>query len=128
MPSSSPPRSGTRRYYFDKNLAEQTYLLRDRRQGDKILFSMPKSNRTEEYAIVSRIFDPSTEKSVIAVVGMTFYGTLAGGDFLTDPAYLKSAFQNAPSHWQHKNLQVVLKSPMVAGMPGPPQVVTTWFW
>jgi hypothetical protein len=116
------------RYYFDKNLVDQTYLLRDRRQGNKILLSMPKSNRTEEYAIVSRIFDPSTEKTVIAVVGMTFYGTLAAGDLLTNPAYLKSAFHDAPHDWQHKNIQVVIKSQMVAGMPGPPQVVTTWFW
>jgi hypothetical protein len=116
------------RYYFDKNQATQSYELRDRQHSDKILVSVPKSNRPEEYAIVSRIFDPSTEKTVIAVVGMTFYGTLAAGDFLTKPAYMEEAFRGAPSGWARRNIQVVIKSAMVGGLPGPPKVVTTYFW
>lgn len=116
------------RYYFDKNLTSQTYDLRDRQHPDKILASVPKPSRQEEYAIVSRIFDPSTEKTVIAVVGMTFFGTLAGADFLTRPAYMEQAFRSATADWSHKNIQVVLKSAMVGGLPGPPQVVTTYFW
>jgi hypothetical protein len=114
------------RYYFEKTQA--TYELRDRQHPDKVLVSIPKANRPEEYGIVSRIFDPSTEKTVIAVVGMTFYGTLAGGDFLTHASYMGEAFRGAPSGWAHKNIQVVIKSPMVAGVPGPPKVVTTYFW
>ena len=116
------------RYYFEKNLTSQTYELRDRQQPDKPVASVPKSYRLEEYAIVSRIFDPSTEKTVIAVVGMTFNGTLAAGDFLTQPAYMTEAFRNAPSGWAHRNIQVVIKSAMVDGLPGPPKVVTTYFW
>jgi len=116
------------RYYFDKNLTSQTYELRDRQHPDKVVASVPKPSRLEEYAIVSRIFDPSTEKTVIAIVGMTFNGTLAGGDFLTQPAYMAEAFRGAPSGWARKNIQVVIKSAMVDGLPGPPKVVTTYFW
>jgi hypothetical protein len=116
------------RYYFEKNLTSQTYELRDRQHPDKPVASVPKPSRLEEYAIVSRIFDPSTEKTVIAVVGMTFNGTLAGGDFLTQPAYMAEGFRNAPADWAHKNIQVVIKSAMVDGLPGPPKVVTTYFW
>ena len=116
------------RYYFDKNLVTQTYNLRDRQNPGKVLASVPKSNRPEEYAIVSRIFDPSTEKTVIAVTGMTFFGTLAAGDFLTHASYMEEAFRGAPSGWAHKNIQVIIKSAMVAGVPGPPKVVTTYFW
>jgi hypothetical protein len=116
------------RYYFDKNLTTQTYDLRDRQHPDQIVASVPKASRPEEYAIVSRIFDPATEKTVIAVVGMTFLGTLAAGDFLTHPSYMEDAFRNAPHDWSHKNIQVVIKSAMVEGVPGPPKVVTTHFW
>ncbi len=116
------------RYYFDKNMATQTYDLLDRQHPGKILASVPKASRPEEYAIVSRIFDPSTEKTVIAVVGMTFFGTLAGGDFLTQPAYLQDAFHDAPAGWARKNIQVVIKAAVIGGLPGPPKVVTTYFW
>lgn len=116
------------RYYFDKNLVTQTYDLRDRQHPDQILASVPKASRPEEYAIVSRIFDPSTEKTVVAVVGMTFFGTLAAGDFLTHASYIEEAFHGAPAGWSHKNIQVVIKAVMVGGVPGPPKVVTTYFW
>jgi hypothetical protein len=116
------------RYYFDKNQATRSYELLDRQHPGKILVSVPKSNRPEEYAIVSRIFDPSTEKTVIAVVGMTFYGTMAAGDFLTHASYMEDAFRGAPAGWARRNIQVVIKSPMVGGVPGPPKVVTTYFW
>jgi hypothetical protein len=116
------------RYYFDKNFTTQTYDLRDRQHPDQIVASVPKPSRLEEYAIVSRIFDPATEKTVVAVVGMTFLGTLAAGDFLTHPFYMEDAFRTAPRDWSHKNIQVVIKSAMVEGVPGPPKVVTTYFW
>ena len=116
------------RYYFDKNLATQTYDLLDRRNPGKIVASVPKASRQEEYAIVSRIFDPSTEKTVVALVGMTFLGTLAAGDFLTHSSYMDEAFHSAPAGWAHKNIQVVIKSAMVGGVPGPPKVVATYFW
>lgn len=116
------------RYYFDKNLTTQTYDLRDRQHPDQILASVPKPSRQEEYAIVSRVFDPATEKTVIAVAGMTFLGTLAAGDFLTHASYMEEAFRGAPSDWARKNIQVVIKSAMVEGVPGPPKVVKTYFW
>jgi hypothetical protein len=116
------------RYYLEKNAASHSYEVRDRQNPGKVIASGPQSNRTEEFAIVSRIFDVSTEKTVIAVVGATFYGTLAGGDFLTHASYMREAFHSAPANWYRKNIQVILKSAIVGGSPGPPKVITTHFW
>jgi hypothetical protein len=86
------------------------------------------SSRPEEYAIVSRILNPATERTIVTVVGMTYKGTLAGGDFLTNAGYMQEAFRNAPAGWYRKNIQVVLKTAMVGGNAGPPKVVATCFW
>ena len=35
---------------------------------------------------------------------------------------------NAPSDWPKKNLQVLLRTQIVDETPGPPSIVTTYFW
>jgi hypothetical protein len=41
---------------------------------------------------------------------------------------LENAFQKAPANWEKKNIQVVLKTRIVGGAPGPPTVEATYFW
>jgi hypothetical protein len=38
------------------------------------------------------------------------------------------AFWNAAPKWYQKNIQVILKTTMVAGATGPPKVVATYYW
>jgi len=116
------------RYYLEKDAVSHSYEVLDRQAPGKLIASVSRSNRAEEFAIVSRIFDISTERTVIAVAGATFYGTLAGGDFLTHARYMQEAFRGAPANWYRKNIQVVLKATDVGGVPGPPKVITTYFW
>ena len=117
------------RYNLRRNEQTYSYEVFDRLRSGKTIATVTRDvNRPEEYAIVSRVFSSSTEKTVIAVAGMTYNGTTAAGDFLTNPAYMREAFHNAPSNWYRKNIQVVLKTVMVAGAVGPPQVVATYFW
>jgi hypothetical protein len=117
------------RYYLVRSSETRSYEVRDRNNHDAVVGSASRDpDRPEEYVIITRVFDPSTEKLVIAIAGMTFNGTLAGGDFLTTPEYIHDAYRNAPSGWKRINSQVVLKSTMVAGNAGPPKVVATYFW
>ncbi|HKE20748.1 MAG TPA: hypothetical protein VKB88_00070 [Bryobacteraceae bacterium] len=116
------------RFYLDKDATRQQYLVRDRNQTGKIVASVPKERREEDLAVVSRIFDVATEKTVVAVVGSTYLGTLAAGDFLTHTSYMSQAFHDAPAGWYRNNIQVVLKAPTVRGTAGPPQVIATYFW
>ena len=46
---------------------------------------------TEDFAIVTRVFDPSTERTVISVAGIENYGTLAAGEFVTQADYIGAA-------------------------------------
>jgi hypothetical protein len=120
--------TGSLRYYLDKNAANYSYEVRDRQSPGKAVASISRTNRVEDFAIVSRIFDVATEKTLIAIAGSTSYGTLAGADFVTHARYMRDAFRDAPANWYRKNIQVIVKASVVGDSPGPPAVITTYFW
>ena len=85
--------TGNLRYYIDRSTQSFSYEVLDRQNPGKVLFSAPRNaSRPEEYAIVSRIFDAPTEKTVVSIAGMTFNGTIAAGEFLTNERYMREAF------------------------------------
>lgn len=121
--------TGNLRYYIDRGTQTFSYDVLDRQNPGKVVFSAPRNvYRPEEYAIVSRIFDAPTEKTVVSIAGMTFNGTVAAGEFLTGERYMREAFAKAPPKWYQKNIQVILKTTMMAGATGPPKVVATYYW
>jgi hypothetical protein len=88
----------------------------------------PYAQMTEDYAIISRVMDPRTEEMVVVVAGMGKDGTMAGGEFLTTPRFLKELSQRAPRDWEHKNAQVVLGVEIVNGNPARPRILAAQFW
>ena len=82
----------------------------------------------EDYAIVTRVFDPDTEKTVLSVAGIETYGTLAAGEFVTEPEYLGTALPAMPPDWRGKNVQFVLSTKIIDGTPGPPRALASHFW
>ncbi len=113
------------RFIFDKHPT-----IRDR--SDNRLYTLPNlapDGRTpEDYAIVSRVFDSETGELLIAAAGITQYGTRAAGEFLTSSQLMAVLAANAPGDWPKKNLQVLLRTKVVDETPGPPSIVTTYFW
>jgi hypothetical protein len=83
---------------------------------------------TEDYAVVSRLRHPATDRIVLIVGGMGKYGTVAAGEFLTDQGYMDGFVNGAPTGWEDRNLQVVLATSVIKGNSGPPRVVATHFW
>lgn len=122
---------GNLRFYFARD-AGGNDELHDRQHDDRPRWSRPlmagDESVTEDYAIVTRVVDASTEETVISAAGLRHFGTLAAGDFLTSEAYMSEAFREAPPGWHRKNIQVVLNTHMVGGATGPPRVVATHFW
>lgn len=121
--------TGSLRYYIDRSTERFSYDVLDRQNPGKVVFSAARNvYRPEEYAIVSRIFDAPTEKTVVSIAGMTFNGTIAAGEFLTGERYMRETFGHGPAGWHQKNIQVILKTMMVGGATGPPKVVATYYW
>jgi hypothetical protein len=83
---------------------------------------------TKDFALITRIIDPNTDRILVAVGGLWGYGTLAAGEFLSDPKYMETLDRQAPSGWHKKNLQIVLSTEVIKGNSGPPRVLASYSW
>lgn len=123
--------AGQLRFFYERR-ENHTGLIRDRQNPSNESWfhdpNIPYAKTAQDYAIVSRFVDALTERMVVVVGGMGRDGTLAAGEFVTNPRYLDMLARRAPKHWERKNLQVVLATDIVKGNTGPPRILKTWFW
>lgn len=82
----------------------------------------------EDYAVISRAFDPETRSMLILVSGCMQYGTEAAARLITSPDQLSAALRGAPKDWQQKNLQLVIHVDVVANSPASTKVVASYYW
>jgi hypothetical protein len=82
----------------------------------------------DDYAVISRAFNPETHSMIVLVSGCTGYGTEEAARLVTDPKLLSAALVNAPKGWQEKNMQLVLHIEVIANSPANPQVVSSYYW
>src|SRR5215475_5583940 len=124
--------AGELRFYFDIDPQIKAEIVRDRQDPGqtewKVVNSWPHWRIPADYAIVSRVFNPTTGQAVVIAAGITQYGTHAAGEFITNPAYFSEALSQAPRGWYRKNIQVVLSTKVVSGAHGPPKVLAVHFW
>jgi len=90
--------------------------------------STPYAELKEDRAIVSRFVDLRTEQPVLLIAGLGRDGTVAAGEFVTSPAFLRALTSSAPKGWESKNVQVVIATDVVSGHGGNPRIVTIYFW
>ncbi len=81
-----------------------------------------------DYAIISRILDPGTDRVAVVAAGISGSATLAAGEFLSNPEQMEEITRQAPKDWSTMNLQVVLALKTSGEKPDPPRVVATYFW
>jgi hypothetical protein len=124
--------AGQLRFTFSKDSAHETDMVHDRQHPEntewKLTGAWPDWDIPTDYAIVSRILDTTTDRPVFIAAGITQYGTMAAGEFLSNPEYFADAVQQLPRDWQKKNLQIVLRVPVVNRISGRPRILKTWWW
>ncbi len=81
------------------------------------------SPRIHDYALISRIRDAGTGHVVVVIGGLYTYGTLAAGEFLTDPNLMQEVARTVNLNKPSENLQIVLGTTVTDGVPGPPAVL-----
>lgn len=81
-----------------------------------------------DYAIVTRMVDTTTDRPVIIAAGLTQYGTMGAGEFVTNSEYFAEAARRLPADWPKRNLQIVLRVPVVNRIPGRPRILATHMW
>lgn len=121
---------GPLRFSFERD--NDVFWIRDRQKPSQprrsVNYAMSYLNLTEDFALISRVYDPTTGHMVVVAAGLTGYGTMAAGEFLTDAAHLQALVNGAPKDWDRKNLQVVIATTVIKGNYGPPRMLERHFW
>jgi hypothetical protein len=120
------------RYYFHREIDKDgvQVSIRDRKDP-RNAWSIPyvaRDRMTVDYAIISRVVDPVTRNPVIAIAGLTHYGTQAAAAFVTDQNLWDSALRNAPSGWPSRNFEAVLETAVINRTPNRTRILTLTVW
>ena len=86
------------------------------------------TNNYRDYAIVARFIDANTGKPAVVAAGIARGGTVAAGEFLTQPANMELIKAQAPKNWEGQNMEFVLSTEIIDGRSSPPKVEATYFW
>jgi hypothetical protein len=122
--------SGQLRFRFERD-RPRSWVSDQAQPGSRkwlIDMGLPYTTAQEDYALISRVLDPTTGRLVVTAAGLTKYGTAAAGEFLTDPQYLREIMNQAPKDWDRGNIQIVISTRLMGESSGPPKIVATHFW
>ena len=124
--------TGPLRFSFLRNPDTMVNRIQDRNDPQNPKWSddmkAPYQNLKQDYAIVSRVVDPTTGRVVVTASGLAKFGTEAAGEFLTSRSALEEMAKGAPKDWDRKNMQIVIGTDTVGRSAGPPHVLATYFW
>ncbi len=122
--------TGSMRYTFERNGAD--FSIRDRHDPGhtkwKVNYATPYLALTEDFALISRVLDPTTGRMVVVAGGLAGFGTVAAGELLTNPEFFRAVQDQAPGEWLNKNIQIVLSTKVFSGNSGPPRVLAVHSW
>ncbi len=120
------------RFYFERpgNPNDPVWMIRDRVSPQrKWAVKGPHAFETDvDYAIITRLVDPSKHRTLLSAAGISWYGTQVAGDFITNSEPWREFARTAPKDWYRRNMQIVLETKVVGKTPTPAKVVATHFW
>jgi hypothetical protein len=86
------------------------------------------TNNYRDYAIVARFTDSITGEVAVVIAGVARGGTIAAGEFLTDPSNLAAMMRATKKSGRGQNLEVVLSTQIIGGEPGTPKMEAAYSW
>jgi hypothetical protein len=124
--------AGQLRFTFSKDSDLDIGMVHDRQHPENSAWKLtnywPNWDVPIDYAVVTRMVDTTTDRPVMIAAGLTQYGTIGAGEFLTNPEYFSEAVRRLPNNWAKKNLQIVLSVPVVNHTSGRPRILATHVW
>ena len=81
-----------------------------------------------DYAVISRLVHSQTGGFALVIAGLDTCGNQAAADFLSKPSEIGKLLQAAPVGWQHMNMQIVLRTTVMNGIPLTATVQATYYW
>lgn len=87
-----------------------------------------EGNLSEDYALISRLLHSDTGGPVIVLGGIGSFGTQAAAEFASSPEKMGALLRSAPSGWEGKSMQAVLRIKVVGLQPVAVDVIATSYW
>lgn len=121
------------RYHFANNEEMTQFRIQDSNvpASDRWMVDSAQqmaTNNYRDFAIVARFTDSITGKVAVIVAGVARGGTIAAGEYLTDPDNLAELMRAAKAAGNKKNMEIVLSTQIIGGEPGSPKVEAYYFW
>jgi hypothetical protein len=89
--------------------------------------SLPYSS-ADDYALVARFRNTTTDSWVVALAGVGRNGTEAAAQFVTSPHYMQLLKEQVGSDFSNRNVEVVLKVNVIDGKTGAPSILAVHVW
>ncbi len=121
------------RYRFGNDPDMTHFWIEDTQSHNQLRWSIDReiqqaTHNYRDYAIVARFHDANTGKLAVVAAGIARGGTVAAGEFLTQPGEMDALKGHLPKDWEQKNMEIVLSTEIIDGISSPPKVVATYFW
>jgi hypothetical protein len=95
---------------------------------EKTWFHQLNASSPDDYGILARYYDPTLGRPVIIIAGLTAQGNAALVELVSEPKLLGDLLKGAPQNWSEKNLEAVVRVPVIEDKNGPPSVVAFHYW
>jgi hypothetical protein len=121
------------RYHFANNADMSQHSIVDSMAPTQTHWVVDRSvqlatNNYRDYGIVARFTDINTGNLSVIAAGIGRGGTIAAGEFLTDPSDLAQIERQAKGAGDKKNMEIVLSTQIIDGQPGSPKIEAAYFW
>jgi hypothetical protein len=121
---------GELRYSFVKD--GNVHYIRDAQNPNSREWTEPSLSDgnppTTDFAIVSRVLDPTTGRIVITAAGIQQFGTQAAGECITDANCIEQAEKLVSGDWTNANVEILLQTTVIGDNPGKARVLAATIW
>lgn len=121
--------SQTLPFAFERSDDRRYGRIVDRKDSSKSWsedFSVPNSQIPQDYGIIARFTDSTTEQPTVLIAGISAEGTLAAGEAVTTPRHLDMLLKAAGN--PPNGFEAVIETRVIGGQSGPPQIVAMRTW
>jgi hypothetical protein len=82
----------------------------------------------DDYALVARFHDTTTDSWVVVLAGVGRNGSEAAAQFATSPHYMQMLRDQAGTDFTNRNVEAVLKISVIDGKTGAPSIQAVHVW
>jgi hypothetical protein len=91
-------------------------------------YTQPYAYAEHDYAIVARYLDPTTGGNMLIIAGIGAHATQSSSEFVTSPTEMEQLARMAPSGWEKKNLEMIVRTDVINGDASPARLVAVTAW